>query len=73
MSEPITFLRHREVLKRSGLKPTTLYDLMKAGAFPKATQLSARCVGWREDWVNAWCRAKAEGHKWHQPIERIKT
>jgi prophage regulatory protein len=69
----ISFLRHQAVLKRTGLKASTLYELISEGAFPKAVQLSKRCVGWREDQVNDWCRAKAEGREWHQPIERIKA
>ena len=52
MSERI--LRLPEVMARSGLRRSVIYDLMQAGDFPKNLQLSPRAMGWRESEVDAW-------------------
>jgi prophage regulatory protein len=53
---PDRFLRLEAVLTRTGLSRTTMYRLIRRGAFPKNVQLSDRCVGWRESAVDAWMR-----------------
>jgi prophage regulatory protein len=68
-----TFLRKPAVKRRTGLKDTTIYDLIIAGLFPRPIPLSARCVGWREDQIDEWCAAKAKGREWRQPLERIRA
>lgn len=57
----IIFMRLPAVMGRTGLKETTLYKSISEGTFPPSVQLSERCVGWREDQIAAWCKAKAEG------------
>lgn len=53
---PDRFLRLEAVLTRTGLSRTTMYRLIRHGAFPKNVQLSDRCVGWRESAIDAWMR-----------------
>ncbi len=56
----MNILRLPEVLKRTGLTRSTLYDLIKQGKFPRAIQLSIRCVGWLEDEVHDWVVKRLE-------------
>ncbi len=58
-----TFLRIGAVMQRTGLAESSLYRLIQAGQFPAAFNISERSVAWREDLVNEWCVAKAEGRK----------
>lgn len=53
---PKTILRIEEVLHRTGLKRTMLYDLIEKEKFPKQFSLGARAVGWYEDEVENWIR-----------------
>lgn len=55
------FLRLPAVKARTGLKETTIYKQIGLGTFPPSISLSERCVGWREDQIDAWCKAIAEG------------
>ncbi|WP_407186698.1 helix-turn-helix transcriptional regulator [Bradyrhizobium centrosematis] len=57
----IIFLRLPAVKERTGLKETTIYKGISEGTFPPSIPLSERCVGWREDQITAWCKAKADG------------
>ena len=49
---PTRLLRLREVLERTGLSRSTLYELIKKDKFPKQILISERCVGWIEDDVH---------------------
>lgn len=51
---PRTILRKDEVLRRSALKTTRLYELIKEGEFPAQVSIGARAVGWYEDEVQTW-------------------
>ena len=53
---PKTILRIEEVLHRTGLKRTMLYDLVRKGMFPQQLSLGARAVGWYEEQVEIWIR-----------------
>ncbi|MDF8361361.1 AlpA family transcriptional regulator [Achromobacter anxifer] len=48
-------LRREEVEAKTGFKRAHLYNLMRAGKFPKALRLGIRAVGWDsveiEEWV----------------------
>jgi prophage regulatory protein len=57
----IVFMRLPAVMERTGLKETTLYKGISERTFPPSIQISERCVAWREDQIDAWCKAKAEG------------
>jgi len=47
-------LRLKAVLAITGLTRSTLYRKMDAGTFPASTQISTRCIGWRESAVTRW-------------------
>lgn len=47
-------LRLKAVLVLTGLTRSTLYRKMDAGTFPASTQISTRCIGWRESAVTRW-------------------
>ena len=55
-----SLLRLPDVLKRTALSRSTLYDLIKKGQFPRQIQLSIRCVGWSEDEVHDWILKRLE-------------
>jgi prophage regulatory protein len=57
----IIFLRLPAVKDRTGLKETTIYKGITERTFPPSIPLTERCVGWREDQIAEWCKAKAEG------------
>jgi prophage regulatory protein len=44
-------LRLPQVEATVGLKRSTIYELMKRGAFPRSVKLSQRCVVWPESRV----------------------
>lgn len=45
-------LRLKEVIERTGLSRSTLYELMAKDKFPKQILITERCVGWVEDEVH---------------------
>ena len=47
-------LRKPEVLAKTGLGNTTLYDRIKSGDFPRPIPISARMRGWVEYEVDQW-------------------
>lgn len=50
----------REVMHKTSLGSTWIYQLIKNGEFPKAIKLAERCVRWRESDIEAWIIAKIE-------------
>lgn len=54
-STPPRFLRRRDVLARTGMSRTKMYQLIRAGTFPKQVPLGdGRAVRWVESEVSAW-------------------
>lgn len=51
-------LRLPQVEAVTALKKTALYDLMKAGEFPRPIPLSNRARGWLADEVAAWIESR---------------
>lgn len=49
-------IRRKEVTKKTGLGPSSIYDKMQKGKFPEPVSLGLRAVGWLEsdidDWIN---------------------
>jgi prophage regulatory protein len=58
MSERL--LRKQQVCDLIGLRPTSLYMLVRAGRFPQPIRLSPQTVRWSESEVSAWIRARKE-------------
>jgi len=56
-------LRLPAVLKRTGLKKSSIYASTKAGTFPKPVKLGARAVAWYahevDEWINELPRVKS--------------
>lgn len=47
-----------DVVVRTNLSRSTIYELCKKGNFPKQIPLTPRRVGWIEEMVDGWIRAK---------------
>lgn len=54
-------LRLPEVLARTGISRSTLYENMKAGRFPKQQKPTPRCSGWRESDIEAVINGEWDG------------
>ena len=52
----IKILRLPEVVDRTGLSRSTIYEMIKSDRFPKQTRIGVRAVGWKiediEGWIN---------------------
>lgn len=55
---PQNFLRRPQVCAMTGLKVSTLYEMMKKGKFPRPISLSTRLVVWPEAEIAAWQAAR---------------
>lgn len=53
-SAPIHILRLAQVIERTGLKKTKIYELQSEGQFPMRVKITAHAVGWIEREVQAW-------------------
>jgi prophage regulatory protein len=51
---PLRALRRPEVLAKTGISTSTLYDLMARHEFPKPIRLGANSVAWVEREVDNW-------------------
>ena len=51
-------VRLPEVEAMTGCKKSTIYELMRAGRFPKSVRLNARMVAWSENAVLTWVNAR---------------
>jgi prophage regulatory protein len=52
------FLRLPELIARTGMSRSTIYDEMAAGRFPKMVKLAPRAVGLPESEYEAWAAAR---------------
>ena len=53
-------IRLPDVEGATGCKKSTIYELMKAGRFPKSVRLSARHVAWSESAVLQWVQDRIQ-------------
>ena len=53
-----TFLRLPAVVKKTGLPPSSIYEGISKGTFPKQVPLSEHRVAWVEEEIDAWQRAR---------------
>lgn len=51
-------LRRPEVEEFTGLRRSTIYDLIKRGTFPQSVQLTGSSVGWRLSDVESWIASR---------------
>jgi len=59
----LRILRIQEVCKRTGLKPSTIYKLIREKSFAKGIRLTARSTGWPSDVVDSWVSDRIEESK----------
>jgi predicted DNA-binding transcriptional regulator AlpA len=50
--------RMPRVIEKTGLSKTAINDMIRAGTFPKARQISAQAVAWRSIEVLTWMDAR---------------
>jgi len=55
-SSPFRLERLPDVLARTGLGRSTLYQLVSRGEFPRQLKLTERCVAWISHEVDQWIR-----------------
>ncbi|WP_194720922.1 helix-turn-helix transcriptional regulator [Noviherbaspirillum malthae] len=53
-----SIIRLPEVRARTGLSRSSIYNFIKAGAFPSSIPLGARAIGWDSDAIDAWIDAR---------------
>lgn len=52
------FLRIAAVVAKTGMRPSSIYDAMAKGNFPKSVPLGPRIRAWVEEEVSAWQEAR---------------
>lgn len=55
---PKRFLRLQQVCDRTGLPSSSVYDLERAGSFPRRRKLSERSSAWLEHEVDEWIASR---------------
>lgn len=60
---PGAIWRLPRVESETGLRKSTLYKLMQDGEFVDSVKLSARCVGWPAQAVEAWIADRIKASK----------
>jgi len=53
-------MRLRHVIAATGLSKTSVYDLIRANAFPRQVHLSEKRTGWIKSEVEQWMRSRIE-------------
>ena len=51
-------LRLPEVMRRTGYKKASIYNMVRNGEFPKSVKIGPRAVAWDSNEVEAWIEAK---------------
>ena len=62
-------LRRAEVIERVGLSYSTIFNMIKAGTFPKPRRVGKHAIGWLESEITAWIRnlPEADPKDCHSP------
>jgi prophage regulatory protein len=58
-------MRRPEVLTLLGIATPTLYEMMRDGRFPRPVRVAAKAVGWPENVVHDWLRARMAASEAH--------
>ena len=56
------FLTRAEVEHRTGLGRSSIYRLMRSGAFPEPIRVSERAVRWSAREIEAWAASRPRSH-----------
>jgi prophage regulatory protein len=57
----IRIYRIKDVCGLTGLKPSTIYKLIRENSFPKGIHLTARSTGWPSTLVEDWISSRISG------------
>jgi prophage regulatory protein len=53
-----TLIRLSDVMRRTGLGRTSIYQGMASGSFPRSIRLGPRAVAWVEAQIDEWIRSR---------------
>ena len=56
--QALKIYRIREVCEITGLRPSTIYKLVRENSFPKSIHLTARSTGWPSNLIHDWVNSK---------------
>jgi len=59
--EDLQILRLPEVMHFTGLRRTSIYQMMADGIFPRSVKLGPRSMGWRAGDLRAWLEGRISG------------
>jgi prophage regulatory protein len=57
---PMRMLRLSQVVEKTGLGKTSIYELQKQGRFPRSVNLTGHCARWIEAEVETWLTRHAQ-------------
>ena len=62
-------LRFGEVIERTRLSRSTIYNMMKDGTFPKSRRAGKQAIFWLESEINDWLENMpvSDPSDWHSP------
>jgi prophage regulatory protein len=63
MNSQLKIYRIKEVCSLTGLKPSTIYKLVRESAFPKSIPLTRRSTGWLSSSIEEWIESRINGAK----------
>lgn len=63
METQLRIYRIREVCEVTGLKPSTIYKLIRGQQFPQGIRLTQRSTGWPSKSVENWLQDRINGGK----------
>lgn len=52
------FIRRNEVLSKTGISASSIYNLEKSGEFPQHVMITPKCAGWYESDVDDWIASR---------------
>ena len=55
-----SILRRNQVIQRTGISTSSIYNFIAAGTFPEPIQLGSRSVGWLEHEIDEWISERIE-------------
>ena len=64
-----SILRRKQVVDRTGICLSSIYNFIADGTFPKPINLGSRSVGWLENEINEWILARIEKRDQNQEVK----
>ncbi len=58
MGKEVYLLKLKTVMKRCGIKKTSIYTKMQKGVFPRPVKLGPNSIAWRSDEIEAWIESR---------------